>query len=73
MGHFQVHHIFKSLWKNKCQLKHKVFYWLWLKNRLNTRNMVRRKNMTLESYTCEKLYLTKRGNTIPSLPQMQLC
>jgi hypothetical protein len=53
MGHIQVHHIFKSLWKNKCQPKHKVFYWLWLKNRLDTRNMLRRKNMTLESYTCE--------------------
>jgi hypothetical protein len=53
MGHIQVHHIFKSLWKNKCQPKHKVFYWLWLKNRLNTRNMLRRKNMTLESYTCK--------------------
>jgi hypothetical protein len=53
MGHIQVHHIFKSLWKNKCQPKHKFFYWLWLKNRLNTRNMLRRKNMTLESYSCE--------------------
>jgi hypothetical protein len=39
--------------KNKCQPKHKVFYWLWLKNRLNTRNMLRRKNITLESYSYE--------------------
>jgi hypothetical protein len=53
MGQSQVHQIYRSLWKNKCQPKHKVFYWLWLKNRLNTRNMLRRKNMTLESYTCE--------------------
>jgi hypothetical protein len=45
--------IFRSLWKNKCQPKHKVFFWLWLKNKLNTRDMPRRKNMTLESYTCE--------------------
>jgi hypothetical protein len=54
MGHTHVHFIYKSLGKNKCQPKHKVFYWLWLKNRLNTRNMLRRKNMTLESYSCEK-------------------
>jgi hypothetical protein len=53
MGQAQVHQIFRSLWKNKCQPKHKVFFWLWLKNRLNTMDMLRRKNMTLESYTCE--------------------
>jgi hypothetical protein len=52
-GQTQVHQIFRLLWKNKCQPKHKVFFWLWLKNRLNTRNMLKRKNMTLESYTCE--------------------
>jgi hypothetical protein len=53
MGQAQVHQIFRSLWKNKCQPKHKVFFWLWLKNKLNTRDMLKRKNMTLESYTCE--------------------
>jgi hypothetical protein len=53
MGQVQVHQIFRSLWRNKCQPKHKVFFWLWLKNRLNTRDMLKRKNMNLESYTCE--------------------
>jgi hypothetical protein len=53
MGQAQVHQIFRSLWKNKCQPKHKVFFWLWLRNRLNTRDMLKRKNMNLESYTCE--------------------
>jgi hypothetical protein len=53
MGQAQVHQIFRSLWRNKCQPKHKVFFWLWLKNRLNTRDMLKRKNMNLESYTCE--------------------
>jgi hypothetical protein len=48
MGQTQVHSIYKHLWKSKCQPKHKFFYWLWLKNRLNTRNMLRRKNMILE-------------------------
>ena len=34
MGHSNVHTIYKWLWKNKCQPKHKVFYWLWLKTDL---------------------------------------
>jgi hypothetical protein len=53
MGQSQIHPIYRHLWKSNCQPKHRVFYWLWLKNRLNTRDMLRRKNMTLESYSCE--------------------
>jgi hypothetical protein len=34
MGHSNVHTVYKWLWKNKCQPKHKVFYWLWLKTDL---------------------------------------
>jgi hypothetical protein len=26
MGHTHVHFIYKSMWKNKCQPKHKVFF-----------------------------------------------
>jgi hypothetical protein len=63
MGQTQVHSIYKRLWKSKCQPKHKVFYWLWLKNRLNTRNMLRRKNMILESYSCENC-LWQREETL---------
>jgi hypothetical protein len=63
MGQTQVHHIYKHLWKSKCQPKHRVFYWLWLKNRLNTRHMLRRKNMTLESYSCENC-LWQREETL---------
>ena len=32
--------------------KHKFFFWLLLKNRLNTRNLLRRKNMYLDDYNC---------------------
>jgi hypothetical protein len=63
MGQTHVHSIYKRLWKSKCQPKHKVFYWLWLKNRLNTRNMLRRKNMILESYSCENC-LWQREETL---------
>jgi hypothetical protein len=31
MGQTKVHPIYRLLWKSKCQPRHKVFYWLWLK------------------------------------------
>jgi hypothetical protein len=36
-----------------------VFFWLLLHNRLNTRAMLRRKNMELDSYTCGNCILQK--------------
>lgn len=44
---------FKWLWKSSCQNKHKVFFWLLLKDRLSMRNLLRRKTMVLDSYECE--------------------
>lgn len=52
VGHAQVHPCFKWLWKSCCQNKHKVFFWLLLKDRLSTRNILRRRSMTLDSYAC---------------------
>lgn len=44
--------LFLWLWKS-CNLgKHKFFFWLLLRDRLNTRNLLRRKNMFLEDYSC---------------------
>ena len=40
------------VWKCSCQNKHKVFSWLILIDRLSTRELLRRKNMKLEDYTC---------------------
>ena len=39
-------------WKSWCQNKHKVFCWLLLRNRLSTRELLRKKNMELEDYSC---------------------
>jgi hypothetical protein len=47
-------------------MKHKVFFWLLLQNRLNTRALLRRKNMVLDSYTCE-LCLRQREETLRHL------
>jgi hypothetical protein len=37
IGSQPVHPAYRWLWSLSCQQKHKVFYWLLLKNRLNTR------------------------------------
>ncbi|TVU17899.1 hypothetical protein EJB05_33960, partial [Eragrostis curvula] len=43
---------FKWLWKSCCQGKHKVFFWLLLNDRLNTRNLLRRKRFAIPSVNC---------------------
>ncbi|TVU31706.1 hypothetical protein EJB05_23404, partial [Eragrostis curvula] len=53
IGHADTHPAFAWMWSSSCQLKHKVFFWLLLKDRLSTRDLLKRKNMALDSYTCE--------------------
>jgi hypothetical protein len=41
------------IWKSKCIMKHKVFAWLMLVDRINTRDMLRRRNMDIGSvFSC---------------------
>jgi len=51
-GHQVIHPIYKWLWKSACQNKHKVFFWLLIKDRLSTRELLRRKHMILPDYNC---------------------
>jgi hypothetical protein len=44
--------IFRWMWKSCVMGKHTFFFWLLLRDRLNTREILRRKNMELEDYTC---------------------
>ena len=60
IGHRQVHSLFKWLWKAKCQMKHKVFFWLLLKDRINTRDILQRRGMVIESVTCDLCILQRR-------------
>lgn len=48
----QVPQAFKWIWETSCQPKHKVFFWLLLKDRLSTRNLLSRKGMQLQSNNC---------------------
>jgi hypothetical protein len=57
MGNQWTHPIYTWLWKSKCQPKHKVFFWLLLKDRLNTRAFLRQRAMLLDSYTCDNYIL----------------
>ena len=66
VGHHQVHNVYRWLWKCLCQPKYKVFFWLLIKDRLSTRNILRRKNMHLESYNCV-LYLQNTEETCQHL------
>lgn len=52
MGHQHIHNAFRWLWKNSCQPKQKIFFWLLISDRLSTRNILRRRHMHSESYNC---------------------
>ena len=43
---------FNWIWNSSCQPKHKMFFWMLLHDRLNTRNLLRRKSFVLEDYNC---------------------
>lgn len=50
----QVDDAFSWIWRSKCTNKWKVFVWLLLVDRLNTRNMLRRRHYVLvdKKYSC---------------------
>jgi hypothetical protein len=50
MGVQHAPKFFTWIWESSCQPKHKFFFWLLLHDRLNTRNLLRRKNCNLQSY-----------------------
>lgn len=52
------------LWDSKCEPKQKVLCWLLLKDRLNTKSLLKRKGMVLDSYICEKCILQKEESII---------
>ena len=50
--HIVVDPIFKWIWKCACTLKLKVFGWLLLMDRLNTRDMMQRRQWIIQDDTC---------------------
>jgi hypothetical protein len=43
-SHLQVPNVYKWIWKSSCVMKHKVFAWLLLSDRLNTRDLLKRRH-----------------------------
>lgn len=64
IGHKQTHPIFSWLWRSKAQMKPKVFFWLVLKDRINTRDMLRRRGMQLDSFVCELCILQRPETSV---------
>jgi hypothetical protein len=58
-GHQPTHPVFNWLWGSKCQPKHRVFFWLLVQDKLNTRASLQNRHMELESYTCENCILQR--------------
>jgi hypothetical protein len=56
-GKAWTHPVYSWMWKTKCQPKQNIFFWLLLRNRLNTRSLRKRWGMSLDSYTCENCIL----------------
>ena len=52
IGQSDASPLFSWLWKSSNLGNHKFFFWLLLRDRLNTRHMLRRKHMHLDDYTC---------------------
>jgi hypothetical protein len=59
IGHRSIHPAFKWIWSSKCQMKHKFFCWLLLRDRISTRDFLQRRSMELDSYTCEMCILQR--------------
>ena len=48
-----AHPVFKKIWSVAVMLRYKIFFWLLLHDRVNTRGLLRRKSFHLPSYMCE--------------------
>lgn len=46
--HLQQPHSYVWIWGSKCTMKQKVFAWLLISDRLNTKNMLKRRHITIQ-------------------------
>jgi hypothetical protein len=65
---------FAQLWRSKCEPKQKLFFWLLLHDRLNTKDVLRRRHFEMDSYTCGNCILKKtETNLVSSVPRVWFC
>jgi hypothetical protein len=71
---YRTYPMYRWLWASKCQSKHKMFFWLLLKNRLKPKGVLRRKNnVFLDSYHCELCLFQKEEKLKHLFFQMSIC
>jgi hypothetical protein len=68
VGHHQLHNAYQQLWKCLCQPKHKVFFWLLIKDRLSIRNILKRKNMHLQLCSVPSKHWRNMSTSLPTVP-----
>lgn len=57
LGSVTVSPVYKWLWNSSCMPKRKVSFWLAMKDRLSTKELLKRRNMALPSYNCVLCHL----------------
>lgn len=67
LGDCSTQPIIKWLSRSSAQLKHKIFFWLLLNNRLNTRELLQRRTISLDSYDCKMCIWQKNWNCWPPI------
>ena len=73
VGHQHVHRCYSWLWRSACQPKRKVFFWLLLKDRISTRQSLRRRSMFLDGYNCFFLHLCCEGGFASPFLSLPFC
>jgi hypothetical protein len=77
MGEFHTIPAISWLWKANCsQLKHKIFFWLLINDRLNTRGMLLRKSFFIDDYSyvmCDQYVLETRDHLFFECEFAKLC
>ena len=73
-GHMEIHPAFRWLWKSVCQLKHKIFFWLLMQDKLieHKRSVKKKKYGPRRVWMC-CLWNRFRGECWTSLLEMPLC
>ena len=56
--------IFRKIWKNAAILRYKIFLWLILHDRVNSRGLLKWKSFHLPSYDCETCHLRTEESTL---------
>lgn len=69
-GVWEASPLFPWLWSPGNLGKHKFFFWLLLEDRLNTRNLLRRKNKYMDDQTC---VLCNNGVEVPFIFYLIVC